>query len=252
MPNLTRDLLARAICCPNGLCEAQDSRDYTRGRVGICQNHTFSREVDAILTALATADLTPEQVDAALEAFGFAMGIFSVSDLSGLDIAFAMRQRRAATRDPGERYVAIPDKLCEAGRLGRKTGLGWYRYDEAGKKHVDPAVTAIIEAARAEKGITPRLFTADQIQRRLVAVMVNEGAKVLAEGIALRASDIDLAFVNGYGFPRLKGGPMWVGDQLGAAAILADVEEAARAGGAGSEPAPLLVSLAQTGGSFNQ
>ncbi|WP_283740099.1 3-hydroxyacyl-CoA dehydrogenase NAD-binding domain-containing protein [Chelatococcus albus] len=195
---------------------------------------------------------SPEEVDAALEAYGFAMGIFAVSDLSGLDIAFAMRQRRAATRDPAERYVSIPDMLCEAGRLGRKTGAGWYAYDAAGKKAVDPVTTGIIARARAAKGIVPRRFTAEEIEQRLVAVMANEGAKVLAEGIALRASDIDLAFVDGYGFPRLRGGPMWAADQTGLARVLREVEAAHAAGGAGSEPSPLLVDLARRGETFAQ
>ncbi|MFG1244104.1 FAD-dependent oxidoreductase [Xanthobacter sp. V7C-4] len=193
---------------------------------------------------------SPQEVDAALEAYGFAMGLFAVSDMSGLDIAYAMRKRRAATRDPAERYVAIADRLVEQGRLGRKTGAGWYAYDAAGAKICDPVVEAVIAEARAEKGITPRAFSAEQIQRRLLAVMANEGAKALAEGIALRASDIDLAFVHGYGFPRTKGGPMWAADQMGLRAVLTEVEAAHAAGGAGSEPAPLLVALARDGHSF--
>lgn len=193
---------------------------------------------------------SPQEVDAALEAYGFAMGVFAVSDLSGLDIAYAMRKRRAATRDPGERYVAIADRLCEAGRLGRKTGAGWYGYDADGRKRVDPATQALIAEMRAQKGIAPRAFSPEAIQRRLVSVMANEGAKVLEEGIALRASDIDLAFVNGYGFPRLKGGPMFAADRMGLAAVLAEVEAAHAAGGAGSQPAALLIDLARSGGSF--
>ncbi|MFG1229017.1 FAD-dependent oxidoreductase [Xanthobacter wiegelii] len=193
---------------------------------------------------------SPEQVDAALEAFGFAMGIFAVSDMSGLDIAYAMRKRRAATRDPAERYVDIADQLVEAGRLGRKTQAGWYAYDANGNRTPDPAVTQIIAQARAAKGIQPRSFTPEEIQLRLLAVMANEGAKALAEGIALRPSDIDLAFVNGYGFPRLKGGPMHAADALGLAAILAEVQAAHATGGAGSEPAPLLVQLAAEGTTF--
>nr|WP_029005248.1 FAD-dependent oxidoreductase [Azorhizobium doebereinerae] len=193
---------------------------------------------------------SPEAVDAALEAYGFAMGIFAVSDMSGLDIAFAMRQRRAATRDPNERYVAIADHLVASGRLGRKTGGGWYDYDGAGHRAGDPAVARVIAAARAARGIVPRSFTPEEIRRRLLAVMANEGAKALAEGIALRASDIDLAFVNGYGFPRLKGGPMFAADAAGLPAVLAEVEAAHAAGGTGSEPAALLVRLAREGGSF--
>ncbi len=192
----------------------------------------------------------PEAVDAALEAYGFAMGIFAVSDLSGLDIAFAMRQRRAATRDPAERYVTLADRLCAEGRLGRKTGAGWYAYGADGKGSPDPRTAELITAARREKGIAPRAFSPEDIQRRLLAVMANEGAKVLAEGIALRASDIDLAFVHGYGFPRLKGGPMWAADAAGLDRILAEVEAAHAAGGAGSEPAALLIELARTGATF--
>ncbi|MBB6307776.1 FAD-dependent oxidoreductase [Xanthobacter tagetidis] len=193
---------------------------------------------------------SPQEVDAALQAYGFAMGVFAVSDLSGLDIGYAMRKRRAATRDPAERYVAVADHLVEAGRLGRKSGAGWYAYDTAGAASADPAVAAMIAAARAEKKIAPRAFTPDQIQRRLLAVMANEGAKALEEGIALRASDIDLVFVNGYGFPRLKGGPMFAADAMGLGAVLREMEAAHAAGGAGSEPAPLLVELARAGRSF--
>jgi 3-hydroxyacyl-CoA dehydrogenase len=108
----------------------------------------------------------------------------------------------------------------------------------------------MIADARAAKGIAPRAFTPAEIQRRLLAAMANEGAKALQEGIALRASDIDLVFVNGYGFPRLKGGPMFAADALGLGAVLAEVEAASAAGGAGSEPAPLLVELARAGRSF--
>jgi 3-hydroxyacyl-CoA dehydrogenase len=194
---------------------------------------------------------SPREVDAALESYGFAMGLFAVGDMSGLDIAWAMRKRRAATRDPGERYVAIADRLCEAGRLGRKTGSGWYNY-ASGKAEPDPAVDAIITAERQAAGITPRSFTPEQIQNRLLAVMANEAAKILEEGISLRPSDIDLVFTNGYGFPRLKGGPLFAADQQGLRAVLAEVEAAAKAGGVGSEPAPLLRKLAETNTTFKE
>ncbi|MFG1307506.1 3-hydroxyacyl-CoA dehydrogenase family protein, partial [Xanthobacter autotrophicus] len=123
-------------------------------------------------------------------------------------------------------------------------------YDAAGGKSADPVVEALIAEARAEKAIVPRSFTPEQIQRRLLAVMANEGAKALAEGIALRASDIDLAFVHGYGFPRTRGGPMWAADQMGLRAVVTEVEAAHAAGGAGSEPAPLLLALARDGRGF--
>jgi 3-hydroxyacyl-CoA dehydrogenase len=190
-----------------------------------------------------------QEIDDALRAYGFAMGPFAVSDMSGLDIAWAMRKRRAAGRDPGERYVSIPDRLCEAGRLGRKAGRGWYNYED-GKARPAPEVDAIVTQERERLGVQPEHFTAEHIQRRILAVMANEGARVLAEGISLRPSDIDLVFVNGYGFPRLKGGPMFAADQRGLANVLADVEEAARIGGVGSKPAPLLVQLACEQSSF--
>lgn len=150
---------------------------------------------------------TPQQVDAALEGFGFAMGPFAVSDLSGLDIAWKTRQRLAATRDPRERYVTIPDRLCETGRLGRKAGAGWYRYDELGHRHADPAVATLIEehSTRSDR----RSFDSDEIQRRALVAMVNEAQLVLQEGIAQRAGDIDVALVHGYGFPAWKGGPLY-------------------------------------------
>ena len=192
---------------------------------------------------------SPEEIDSALVDYGFAMGPFAVFDMSGLDIAWATRKRRAATRDPSERYVAIPDLLCEAGRLGRKTGQGWYDYED-GRAQPSQAVHAIIAAERARQGIQARRFTPEGIQRRLLAMMANEGARVLEEGISMRPSDIDLVFVNGYGFPRTEGGPMFAADKMGLVAVLAEVEDANRAGGAGSEPAELLVRLAHNGGSF--
>ena len=193
---------------------------------------------------------SPQEVDDALESYGFAMGIFAVSDMSGLDIAFAMRRRRDATRNTAERYVAIPDRLCELGRLGRKTGAGWYAYDLAGKKQPDALTARLIDAERKAKGIVARCFGPAEIQRRLIAVMANEGARELAEGIALRASDIDVAFVNGYGFPAAKGGPMWTADRIGLDKILTEMESAHAVGGAGSEPAPLLIELARSGRKF--
>jgi 3-hydroxyacyl-CoA dehydrogenase len=151
---------------------------------------------------------SPEQVDDAAKEFGFAMGPFAVSDMSGLDIAWATRKRQAATRDPESRYVTIPDQLCEAGRLGRKTGKGWYAYPE-GRPVPDPEVAALIDRARLDAGIKPVAQDVDGIQRKLLAAMVNEASCLLAEGIAQRASDIDVVMTNGYGFPRWQGGPLY-------------------------------------------
>ncbi|MDH7796970.1 MULTISPECIES: 3-hydroxyacyl-CoA dehydrogenase NAD-binding domain-containing protein [unclassified Beijerinckia] len=151
---------------------------------------------------------TPEAVDRALTAFGMAMGPFAVTDLSGLDIAYRMRKATAASRDPKARYVDIADRLCEAGRIGRKSGAGYYQYVD-GKQASDPLVSEIIAASRAEVGIAPRAIDDDEIRARCLGAIVNEAALLLAEGVAQRASDIDVTLVHGYGFPRWTGGPLW-------------------------------------------
>ena len=152
----------------------------------------------------------PEQIDAALEAFGFAMGPFAVADMSGLDIAWRMRKSQAASRDPNARYVDIPDRLCELGRFGRKTGSGYYTYSPDKKSPTpDPFVRQVVEQSSAERGITRRALTSDEIQRRALLAMVNEAALLLGEGVASRPSDVDVVLVNGYGFPRWEGGPVF-------------------------------------------
>jgi 3-hydroxyacyl-CoA dehydrogenase len=149
-----------------------------------------------------------------MQAFGMAMGPFAVADLSGLDIAWRMRKAQAETRDPRERYVAILDRLCEQGRLGRKTGAGYYAYpDGKPQRSTDPTVRAIIEQASAERGITRQPLSPEQIRRRALLAMVNEAALLLAEGVAVRASDIDVVLVQGYGFPRWEGGPVFWAQQ---------------------------------------
>jgi 3-hydroxyacyl-CoA dehydrogenase len=176
----------------------------------------------------------PEQVDAALESFGFAMGPFAVADLSGLDIAWRMRQSQAATRDPAARYVDIADRLCEAGRLGRKTGAGYYRYPEgASRPQADSVVAEVIAKARSDKGITPRELGVEEIQRRVMLTLVNKAALLLAEGVAERATDVDVVLVNGYGFPRWEGGPVFWARARGAEALRADLDELARLSGPG-------------------
>lgn len=162
----------------------------------------------------------PQQIDAALSEFGFKMGLYAVSDMSGLDIAWARRKRLAATRDPKQRYSAIADKLCEAGRLGQKTGKGWYRY-EAGSKSplVDPFVTSLIEAESQRLGLTRRNFSNEEIMQCVLTAMAEEAQSLLDEGIALRASDIDLALVTGFGFPRHQGGPLFWAAQQGRGSV---------------------------------
>jgi 3-hydroxyacyl-CoA dehydrogenase len=176
----------------------------------------------------------PEQVDAALKAFGFAMGPFAVADLSGLDIAWRMRQAQAAHRDPQARYVHIPDRLCEAGRLGRKTGAGYYRYAEgSASPQVDAAVHDLIAQCRAAQGVAPRELGDDEIVRRALLAIVNEAALLLAEGVAERATDVDVVLVNGYGFPRWEGGPVFWARERGAAALQEDMAWLAAQSGPG-------------------
>ncbi|MGV6874068.1 3-hydroxyacyl-CoA dehydrogenase NAD-binding domain-containing protein [Pseudochelatococcus sp. B33] len=179
----------------------------------------------------------PQEVDAAMEAFGFAMGPFAVSDLSSLDIAWAMRKRRAPTRDPRERYVSIADRLCEMGRLGRKTGLGWYDYADtgSGRGKADPAVTAIVKEAAAAHGLS-RSFSEKDIQRRALGAIVNEAALVLEDGIARSAADIDLVLVNGYGFSKFRGGPLFLASRLPKSEVDTMLEEVAAASGFGFRP----------------
>jgi len=178
---------------------------------GVCEGFVgnriwavFRRECEFMLEEGAL----PHEIDAAMEGFGLPMGPFAVFDLSGLDIAWALRRRRAATRPPEERYVAIADRLCEMGRFGQKSGAGWYAYAD-GRRAIDPLVGRLCEEESARKGLTRRPFAAAEIVDRLIAVMAAEGEAILAEGIAARASDIDLVFVTGYGWPRWLGGPMW-------------------------------------------
>lgn len=217
---------------------------------GFVGNRIFAMYRSQVEMALEDGAL-PHEVDAAVEAFGFPMGPFAVADLSGLDISWARRKRLAATRDPNARYSSrVADRLCEMGRLGQKTGAGWYKY-ENGKRLNDPAVTKLIEDVSAELGIKRIPIPADQVQRRLRAAMVNEGAKLLAEGIAARALDVDMALIHGFGYPAWRGGPLFEADEIGLRQVLDDVTQLAAASGAGWEPAPLLVRLASENATFH-
>jgi 3-hydroxyacyl-CoA dehydrogenase len=192
----------------------------------------------------------PHEIDAALEAFGLPMGPFAVGDLSGLDISRARRKRLEPTRDPRLRYVnTLADRLCDMGRLGQKTGGGWYRYD-GNKRQIDPEVIAMIEAYWKEKGTRRTPLDGNALVRRVRAVMVNEGAKILAEGIAARPLDIDIVKINGYGYPAWRGGPMFEADEIGTSRVLEDMKDVHLRSGFGSEPASLLVELAARDGKF--
>jgi 3-hydroxyacyl-CoA dehydrogenase len=195
---------------------------------------------------------TPEQVDRALTDFGMAMGIFAVDDMAGLDVAWRVRQELGQFTDPGSRRPLVADRLCEMGRFGQKTGGGWYRYGEDRKPIPDETVTDLIERTAADAGIVRHPLTAEEIVERTIYALINEGARVLADGFALRAADIDVIYVNGYGFPGYRGGPMFYADRVGLAHILERVETLHREHGARWAPAPLLERLAREGSSFRE
>jgi len=195
----------------------------------------------------------PQEIDRAMTGFGFAMGPFAVGDLAGLDISYANRRRQDATRDPAERYVEIPDKLVEMSRHGQKTGAGWYRYEKGERRpQADPLVEELILAASREKGIARRSFSPEEIVTRLLAILVNEGARILEEGIALRPVDIDMVWINGYGFPAHEGGPMFWAEQQGLAKLLGEIERFAKDDPRSWRPAPLLQRLALEGRGFSE
>jgi len=224
---------------------------------GVCDGFIGNRMIARYGEAaheLLMAGALPQQVDAALEKFGMAMGPFRMGDLAGLDIGWALRKRRAA-ESPGRVGANVADVLCEAGRFGQKTGAGWYRY-EAGARNAIPdrEVTAIIEKFRAAHGYTPRAVTEREIVERCLYALVNEGSRILADGIAQRSSDIDIVYLNGYGFPPYRGGPMFYADQVGLGEVARALRAVAAGGGTGAaayEPAPLLARLAQEGGTFS-
>ena len=220
-------------------------------RAGVCDGFIGNRILAVYKQAadhMMEEGASPYEIDAAVREFGFPMGPFQVTDLAGGDIGWAARRRRAATRDPRARYVEIADRLCERGWFGQKTGRGFYRYPQGARSgEPDLEVLAIVDAERMRKGIVPRAFRTEEIVRRYMAAMVNEGAKVVEEGIALRPLDVDVVFLHGYGFPRHRGGPMKYADTVGLPAILADIRRFAEQDPLFWKPAPLLEKLVADG-----
>jgi 3-hydroxyacyl-CoA dehydrogenase len=217
-----------------------------RGFVGNRMMLPYMREAQF----LVEEGSTPEQVDKALTDFGMAMGIFAVDDMGGIDLAYRVKQEYAYLRKPGERVPLVLDKLYEMGRLGQKRGMGWYRYDETRAPIPDPEVHALIETTAREAGIARRSVTPEEIIERSIYVMINEGARILEEGHAQRAADIDVIYCTGYGFPGYRGGPMWYADTVGLKNVYARVHDFHQRYGHLWEPAPLLKKLAETGSSF--
>ena len=223
---------------------------------GVCDGFIGNRMLaryGAAAQGLINAGALPQQIDGALQKFGLAMGPFRMGDLAGLDIGWATRKRKAAEAGV-EMKPIVADKLCEAGRFGQKTGAGWYRYEAGNRTPLPDSVTEqLIADYRAAHGITPRKISDEEIVERCIFALVNEGARILEEGIAARASDIDLVYLNGYGFPLHRGGPMLYADTVGLPQVVRSLRRfAAEPGADGSwQPAPLLVRLAEEGRSFN-
>ena len=223
-------------------------------RAGVCDGFIGNRILAVYREAanyLMEDGASPYQIDEAVREFGYPMGPFQVADLAGGDIGWATRKRKAATRDPKARYVQIADRIAEKGWFGQKTQRGYYLYPQGARiGQQDPEVLAIVDAERQRVGVTPRSFTNEDIMRRYMAAMVNEGANVVREGIALRPLDVDVTFLYGYGFPRFRGGPMKWADMVGLEKILADIREFAKEDALFWKPSPLLVELVEKGENF--
>ncbi|MEY2684328.1 MAG: hypothetical protein RJA09_1472 [Pseudomonadota bacterium] len=193
----------------------------------------------------------PHEVDAALKKFGYAMGIFAVHDMAGNDVGYQTRKAQMATRPTDRRWNDLILKLCDLGRLGQKVGQGWYRYEKGDRTpHRDPEVERYIVEESARMGITRQAMDETEILKRCLYGMVNEGAKLLEQGVALRPSDIDITYLTGYGFPAHHGGPMFLADRIGLPRVLADIERFHAQDGYWWQPAPLLQKLVREGKTF--
>jgi 3-hydroxyacyl-CoA dehydrogenase len=220
---------------------------------GVCDGFIGNRMLEHYVRQslfLLEEGASPQQVDKALTDFGMAMGVFAVGDLAGLDIGYAIRQRRYKEK-PGVRYPRIADRVVELGRLGQKTGMGWYRYEPGSRTpQVDPEIDALIDAYRREHGIAARPVSDEEIVQRCIYALVNEGARILQEGIAQRASDIDVVYLTGYGFPAWRGGPMYYAESVGLPKVVEAMRRfAALPGGDDAfwQPASLLAECAASG-----
>ncbi|WP_409567825.1 3-hydroxyacyl-CoA dehydrogenase NAD-binding domain-containing protein [Rugamonas sp. DEMB1] len=243
-----KDVLATTLALSKKLKKTGVVSGVCDGFIGNRMIEQYSRQAGFLLEE----GCLPEQVDQAAEKFGFAMGPFRMGDLAGNDIGWYIRKRRYV-ESPEISYSKTADLLCELGRYGQKTGAGWYDY-KAGDRKAYPSelVNAMIVQHSAELGVARRKVGDQEIVERLVFSMVNEAALILEEGIAMRASDIDMVYLTGYGFPLFRGGPMFYADTVGLPNVLAAIEKYAKGHhGEAWRPAPLLVKLAAEGKSFN-
>lgn len=217
-----------------------------RGFVGNRMFGPYRREAQFLVEEGATI----EAVDMALYDFGMAMGPLATGDLAGLDVGWRIRKEYRHLERPGVRQPFAEDRLCELGRYGQKTGAGWYKYDENRRAIPDPEVNELVRRWAAEAGIPQRTISPEEIVDRCIYALVNEGARILEEGMALRSVDIDIIYLNGYGFPPYRGGPMWYADTVGLKKVYERVCDLHRQHGEFWEPAPLLKRLAEEGKAF--
>ena len=222
---------------------------------GVCDGFIGNRMLEKyVVQSLFLLDegATPQQVDGALQKWGMAMGPFTMYDMAGNDIGWEVRKRRAVER-PDFIYSKVADRLCEQGRFGQKTGKGWYKYEPGNRKPIpDPEVEQMIAGYRKEIGVAPRPISDEEIIERCMYALANEGAHIIEEGIALRASDVDMVYLTGYGFPHYRGGPMFYADTVGLAKVLAAIQRFAKGyQGDAWKVAPLLAKLADEGKTFN-
>ncbi len=242
------DTLAAALAFGKRLGKVPVVVRNCRGFVGNRMMFPYMYEAQLLVEEGAT----PGQVDGALVEFGMAMGIFAVDDMAGIDVAWRVRQELGWGGEPGARHPLVADKLYELGRYGQKTGAGWYRYDEQRRATPDPEVLDLIRATAAAAGIPQRTFTNAEIVERCIYALINEGARIVQDGSAQRASDIDVIYANGYGFPAWRGGPMFYADRTGLAVIHERIVAFERAHGSRWAPAPLLAELAASGRTFRE
>ena len=245
-----KDVLATVMAIAKKIKKTAVVSGVCDGFIGNRMIEQYSRQAGFLVEEGAT----PQQVDKAIEKFGFAMGPFRMGDLAGNDIGWAIRKRRYQEK-PDMKYSKTADLLCEMGRFGQKTGAGWYDY-QPGKRDAIPstAVEDMIEKHRKDQGITPRKISDQEIVERLVYSLVNEGAHILEDGIASKASDIDMVYLTGYGFPIWRGGPMKYADQMGLFNVAESMKRFAqnpRDDAAFWQPAPMLAKLAVAGKTFN-
>jgi 3-hydroxyacyl-CoA dehydrogenase len=244
----TREVIATVMQLSKKLGKIGVLVGNCRGFVGNRMFHPYVRESVFLVEEGASV----EAVDKALYDFGMAMGPLAVGDLAGLDVGWRIRQEYRHLEKPGIRQPFAGDRLCEMGRFGQKTGAGWYKYDQKRQAAHDPEVASLVRQWASQEAIPQREISAGEIVDRCVYSLVNEGARILEEGYALRASDIDIIYLNGYGFPAHRGGPMWYADAIGLKKVYDRVSEFHRQHGENWQPAPLLERLAAQGRTFAQ